>query len=232
MEEYLIILFRIITIMLLLLFVTLFIMGKRPIGELPVFDFLSIVVMGSVVGADIADPRIKHLPTAFAIVVLAFFQRVISILILKNKKAKKLLTFEPTIIIRDGKLIYKNIKKINYAIDDILMMLRENGIFDISKVQYGIIEPSGNMSILKKVQNETVTINDMNIQPKSGNLALTVILDGELQEKNINLLNTTKQDILEKMKTKGFNSYKEIFYASMDFQGNLNISTYKEGVDI
>lgn len=227
MEEYIIILLRIIFIMFILLFSALFIMGKRPIGELPVFDFLAIIVMGSIVGADIADPKIEHLPTAFAVIILALFQRIVSTLIIKNKKINRLLTFEPTIVIKDGKLLYKNIKKITYSIDDILMMLREKEVFDISRIKYGIIEPSGNISILKKPEYETVTLRDMNIPSPLSNESLTIILEGEFQKENIERLNTTEEDILEKLKAQGFNSYKEVFYGSMDFQGNIAISPYK-----
>lgn len=64
--DYLKIIFRISTILPLFLFITL-LTGRRKIGELPVFDFLVILILGSVVGADIADPEIEHLPTAFAV---------------------------------------------------------------------------------------------------------------------------------------------------------------------
>lgn len=66
---------RIITILPLLLIVTL-LMGKRAIGELPVFDFLIIVTLGAVVGADIADPSIHHLPTAMAIIGIGILQKL------------------------------------------------------------------------------------------------------------------------------------------------------------
>jgi uncharacterized membrane protein YcaP (DUF421 family) len=68
MEVYLSILFRTVTIMLILLFFTVFVMGKKSIGEMPVFDTLTIIVLGNVVGAVIVDGEIEHLPTIFAVV--------------------------------------------------------------------------------------------------------------------------------------------------------------------
>jgi uncharacterized membrane protein YcaP (DUF421 family) len=226
METYMIIVFRIVSIMLLLLFSTLFIMGKRPIGELPVFDLLSIIVVGAIVGADIAEPEIEHLPTAFAVVVLAVFQRVVSSSIIKSKKIRKLITFEPTPIISHGKLIYKNIKHISYTLDDILMLLREKSVFDISVVQFGIIEANGNLSILKKPENEPLTVKDMNIVPPGDNISYSIILDGNLQIDRIKELGLTEECIMKKLKQFGCNSYKEIFYASMTSSGEMNVSKY------
>ncbi len=70
---------RIITTFPLMLTVALF-MEKRSIGELPMFDFLIIIALGAVVGADIADPKIEHLHTAVAIILIGLLQRGVSTL--------------------------------------------------------------------------------------------------------------------------------------------------------
>lgn len=227
MIDYFIVLLRIITIMLLLLLSTLYIMGKRPIGELPVFDFLTIIVIGAIAGADIADPKIEHLPTAFAIVVLALFQRFISLAILKSRRVRKLFTFEPTIIVRDGQFIYNNIKNINYTLEDILMLLREKNIFDITRISCGIIEANGQLSVFKKPEYEAVTVKDLNIKPQNNNLPVTIVLDGKFMKNNIESLGTSELELTNKLKAIGFSRSKDIFYASMDQQGNIHVSPYK-----
>lgn len=86
-------------------------MGKRTIGELPVFDFLIIVTLGAVVGADIADPNIKHLPTVINIIGIGILQRIVANLKISNRKVGRLLIFEPTVVIQNGKFFDKNLKK-------------------------------------------------------------------------------------------------------------------------
>jgi len=228
METYLIIFARIVTIMILLLAATLFIMGKRPIGELPVFDFLVLVVMGAIVGADIADPEIEHMPTAFAVVVLAAIQRLVSFLSLKHRKFRKLITFEPTVVMYNGKLIYKNIKRIHYSIDEMIMMLRENEIFDISKVEYGIVEANGKLSIIKKPQYDNVTLQDLNLPFPISNSAVSVIMDGKVNHNNIKRLQLSEKDLLHMINEQGINNVKNIFYGIIDTNNNLTISTYNE----
>lgn len=232
MEPYLIILLRIITIMPILLFSTLFIMGKRPIGELPVFDFLSLVVLGAIVGADIAEPNIPHLPTVFAIIILSVLQRFVSEMILKSKKFKKWVTFEPTVIIQDGQLVHKNIKKIKYSIDEVLMLLREKDIFDISKIAYAIIEASGKVSVLKKQGDEAITKQDMNIFPEKAKLPIAVVIEKELNRKNIERLQISEEALVKKLKENGFDGYKNLFFVSLDGNGNINISPYDVEGDV
>ena len=165
-KELLLVTGRILTIIPLMLVVALY-MGKRSIGELPVFDFLVVITLGAVVGADIADPEIPHIHTAVAIVLIGLFQKIVSKAVIKHRKLGHLITFEPTIVIQDGKLIIKSLKRLRYSVDNVLQMLREKGVFDISNVHLGIIEANGRISILKKNSKAVVTLEDMNLTKKS-----------------------------------------------------------------
>lgn len=150
-KEISLVLLRIITILPLLLFVTLY-MGKRAIGELPIFDFLIIITLGAVVGADIADSSIKHFPTVITIIAMGILQKIVASWKISNRKLDKLLTFEPTIVIQDEKFLDKNLKKIRYSIDNVLQMLREKNVFDINDIETAIIEANGALSVLKSPQ--------------------------------------------------------------------------------
>ncbi|TCK90594.1 uncharacterized membrane protein YcaP (DUF421 family) [Natranaerovirga hydrolytica] len=226
--DYIIVFIRVITIMSLLLFSIVHIMGRRPIGEMPVFDFLVIIVLGSIVGADIADPNIKHMPTVFAVIVIAGFQRLVSKVIIKNKPIKKAITFQPIIIIKEGQLIYKNLKGLDYSVEDILMLLREKDVFEINTVKYGIIESNGNLSILKKDGYEYINKMDMQLEVKPKKLQLPVIIDGEIQAHNLKKLNITHKELLKALSDRNHKTYKNIFLALMDNEKNLHISTYTE----
>ena len=187
MKDMFLIFGRIVTIIPLLLFMTLF-MGKRAIGELPVFEFLIVLILGALVGADIADPDIEHLPTAIAIIAIAIFQRIVANWKLSNRKIGRLLTFEPTVVLQDGKFIHKNVRKIRYSIDNILQMLREKDIFDINEVESAIIEANGAISVLKKAHKNTVTREDMNITKPTSSISLPVIIEGTIYSDVLRML--------------------------------------------
>ncbi|VVM33699.1 DUF421 domain-containing protein [Terribacillus sp. AE2B 122] len=165
-HDNLIVIARIITIIPLMLVVTLY-MGKRAIGEMPVFDFLIVVILGALVGADIADPEIAHLPTAVAIVAIGLFQKAIVKWKISNRKIGKVLTLGPTIVIQDGTLLYENMRKVQYSIDNILFMLRQKDVFDVRDVETAIVEPNGTLSVLKKPNKLPATREDLNLQQQT-----------------------------------------------------------------
>jgi uncharacterized membrane protein YcaP (DUF421 family) len=227
MKEILLILGRIITILPLLLFTTLF-MGKRAIGELPVFDFLIIVTLGAVVGADIADPNIKHLPTAIAIILIGILQKIVANWKISSRKIGKLLTFEPTVIIYNGKFLNTNLKKIRYSIDNILQMLREKNVFDINDVEIAIIEANGALSVLKKPQKNTVTLEDMNIVQTTSKISFPVIVEGTIYSNVLSDFSLDEAWLEQQLFIKGVIDIKNVFFASINRNLELHVSLIDE----
>lgn len=195
MSIYFTIGFRIVTIMLILLISTIIISGRRTIGQLPVFDFLTIIVIGAITGADIAEPEIPHFHIVFAIIVTYLFQKLINIIYMKSSIFRKLTTFPPIVLVQEGKLSYKNIKKVSYTVDEVLMLLRQNDIFNIDEIKYAILEPNGEVSIFKRPENQHVTRKDMNIPQTPSDIYYTVILDGKIEKHNLNKIPLTITDI-------------------------------------
>lgn len=214
---------RIVTILPLLLFLTLF-MGKRAIGELPIFDYLIIITLGAVVGADIADPNIKHFPTALAIIFIAIFQRFITYWKIKNRKVGRLLTFEPTIVIQDGILLDRNLKKLRYSIDSVLQMLREKNVFDISEVETAIIEANGGLSVLKKPEKHPLTKEDMKIVRAASTIALPIIVEGAIYTEILNDFNVNRIWLQEQLSKRGIHNLDDVFFASINGDLQLHIS--------
>lgn len=225
---------RILTIIPLMLLVALY-MGKRSIGELPVFDFLIIVTAGAVVGADIADPKINHIHTAAAIVLIGIFHIIVSKLKIKYRRFGHIITFEPTIVIQEGKFIVKNLKKIRYSIDNVLLMLREKDVFDVNDVHIGIIEANGNMSILKKPNKTEINIEDLNLKKDTSSLSYPVIIDGVVYKNVLTKLNLTEEWLNQELTNFGVMSEEEVFFASVNSKNKLHASLksfMKESEDI
>ncbi|TFE01493.1 DUF421 domain-containing protein [Jeotgalibacillus salarius] len=226
-KDILLVFGRIITILPLLLVVTLF-MGKRAIGELPIFDFLIILTLGAVVGADIADPNIDHLPTAAAVIALGILQKVVAKWKISNRKIGRLLTFEPTVIIQNGKFLNKNMKKIRYSIDNILQMLREKSIFDISEVETAIIEANGSLSVLKIPQKNSVTLEDMKMAKTTSAISFPLIVEGTIYSSVLKDFNLNEAWLQHQLSEKGIVDIRDVFFASMNRELELHVSLKDE----
>nr|WP_114298078.1 DUF421 domain-containing protein [Anaerobacterium chartisolvens] len=226
---YLMLTARIISIMLLFLVMTL-LSGRRKIGEIPVFDFLVIITLASVVGADIAEPDIKHLPVAYAVVLIILMQYFYGVLIIKSKRLGKLLTFEPVVVIENGQFVKENLRKLKYSIDTILMMLREKEVFDVSEIEFAIIESTGQLSILKKSQYQPLTPKEIKLNTNYKGLCIPLIVEGEIYEENLVQLNLSKEWLHNQLEKSSISSERDVFYAAINTDGQLYISRGKDDI--
>lgn len=221
--DYIKIFIRIITILPMFLLLTL-LTGRRKIGELPVYDFLSILIVGTVVGADIAEPETDHFLMAFAIIVITVLHYVYSVVIIKSRKIGKLLTFEPVVVIENGQFVKGNLKKLKYSIDNILTFLREEGVFDVDEVEFAIIESTGRLSVLKKSQYQPITPSEAKIDTGYRGLSIPLIVEGEVYKENLKKLKLDEAWLYNQLKSSHIRTPEEVFYAAINSEGKLYIS--------
>lgn len=215
-KEILLIGGRLVTIMPLMLFVTIF-MGKRSIAEVPVFDFLIIITLGAVVGADIAEPKVPHMHTALAVLAIGLMQYIVSKFVLKNRRFGRLITFEPTVVISDGKFLDSKLRHIRYSVDNILMMLRENDVFDLAEVQLAIIEANGRLTVIKKKEQKT-------------SISYPVVVEGRVYQDVLQNLNLSESWLRDELKKRGVNDLDALFFVSANEAGDLNLSLKGEKI--
>ena len=214
---------RIFTIFPLLLFATIF-MGRRSIGQMAVFDFLIILSLGSVVGADIADPDIEHIPTAFAILMIALLQKLFTSGMMKWPWLGKLITFEPLVVIHRGRWIYRHIKRAQYTVDNILEMLRKQGVFDPALVEVAVIEADGDLSVLKRSSGDT---QDSASTSSPAAIAYPIVREQKLDALLLQQLDLKPQWVHNQLQTSGVR-LEEIFLATVDESRTIHITRYAE----
>ncbi|MED1726247.1 DUF421 domain-containing protein [Brevibacillus parabrevis] len=218
-SESLIVIGRVCSILPLLLVVTLF-MGKRSIGELPVFDFMVIITLGSVAGADIAEPNVHHIPIAVAIVTLGVLQRIVSQWSVVSRRFGKMVTFEPTVVYYNGEFLVDQLKKIRYSLDNVLQMLREKDIFDLAEIDMAIIEANGRLTVLKKSAQQTVTRQDLQIKTASTGISLPVIIEGKICAEVLTYRERDENWLLQELNKNGV-AVEQVFLATLNRQNDL-----------
>ncbi|MGG1684305.1 DUF421 domain-containing protein [Pseudalkalibacillus sp. NRS-1564] len=217
------VIFRIVTILPFMLAIGLY-MGKRSIGELPVFDFLVVLVFGAVVGADIADPEIDHIHTVIAMIAIGLLQKLISRIKIKHQKLGKLLTFEPTVVMYNGVFLKDNMKQIQYSIDNVLQMLREKDVFHTEDVELAIVEANGRLSVKLYPSKESVVREDMAIDKQANDVEIPVILDGRVQKDILQHLGFTEAWLMDQLEKRGEPCASSLFYAGVNAKHELVIS--------
>ena len=204
-------------------------MGKRQIGEMQpnelVITFL-ISEIASIPLQDTAQPIILGITAIFILVVLEI---TMSILAMKFRKIRKLMSGRSVVVIKNGEIDQDAMKKVRLTVLDLIELLRGQNVFDISTVAFAVIEVNGDLSVLLKSSEQTVTAGDMNISSKSDVLPLPVIIDGKIEADSLDALKITRTE-LDKLLKKNKTSAEDVFLMMIDRNKNCNIIKKQEGI--
>lgn len=215
--------FRTLIGFLILLILTR-LLGKKQLGQLTIFTYITAIAMGNIAGDMVVHRDIKLIEGVIGLTLWAGLTFIIEYISLKSSKARVLLDGEPTIVIKKGELMQKELAALRLNMDDLSMLLRINNVFSIKDVDYAILEPNGQLSVLKKPEHASVTVSDLKIPPGTNKyLPTEIIVDGKLVDKNINELNVDKNWLANELKKAGIQSFKDVFFAELQSDGSLYV---------
>jgi len=200
------------------------IIGNKQLGQLNVFTYISGIVIGSMVGDIILHSDISFWPSMFGVALWVGLAICVELMALKSVKIRELLDGQPIILIKKGQIRYAALKKERLNIDDLTMMLRTNNIFAIADVDYAILEPNGDLSVLPRQNQRNAIKEDIGIQTVEPSYFPTVvIIDGRVITKNLKELNLTEDWLNDTLGELNIQNPADVLYAEMQENGELHI---------
>ena len=205
-------------------------LGKKQVSELSLFDYVVGISIGNFASEMAINLEAEFFNAMLAIVVFGVLAYIISILTLKSLKLRKFFIGSPTILLEHGNLIYKNMKKSMIDVNDILSQAREMGYFDISEVEFAILEANGKISFLPKGEYKNINIKDMNLKIEKQGLCANVIMDGNIMNDNLNNIGKDEEWLLHELDVKGKN-VSDILLATVDINDKIVIFDRRKDID-
>lgn len=205
------------------------IMGKKQISQLTFFHYVTGITIGSIAAEMAAQTETLFMNGMVAMGWWALLTIIMSYIAMKSNKLRVLIDDKPTIVIQKGKIEEQALKKARLHINDLNMMLREQGVFSIQDVYYAIFETNGNLSVLKKPSKEPATKSDVQADTSIPKFVPTeVISDGKLLLENLIELGLTEEWVEKELEKKGIGHVNQVFYAEVQQNGSLHVDIKKE----
>lgn len=202
-------------------------MGKRQIGELQPSELVITILVSNIATLPLEDLNIPLLMGVLPILSLVCFEVLMSYGTLKSRKLRRIVSGVPKIVIKDGVLDQQVMKDLRYSVDDLMTALRGNGVFNISDVQFAVVETNGNVSVYEKKLKRNVTNEDMKIGGESCDPPVIIISDGEIVEEGLQQANLKKRWLKELLERKHL-TVNSVFLMTADKNGEYTL--IKKGV--
>ena len=208
--DYVIIFFR--TVFFYFFIILIYrIMGKREVGQLGIIDLIVSILMAELAMISIEGYDKSIFYSILPIITLTILQTILAFFSIKKPKFRNFLDGNPSIIIKEGHVNYKEMLRQRYSLDDLLVQIRDKGFKSLEEVEYAILENNGSLSVFGYAN-------------KNKYLPLPIILDGKVQKDTLKYLDKDEEWI-DNILTKKDVKLENIFYA---FYKDKNIFIIKQ----
>lgn len=196
--------------------------GRKSVSQLNYLDFLMANMMGGLMGIYIAGSSkgAQILLAPAAIIAAGVFTERATV---KNRTARKLLQGQSLVIIKNGKIIEKNMAQSHYNTGELLMALRKKGVFDLGEVEFAVLELDGSVSVQKKSQHRPVTPKDLNISTQYEGLTSVLISDGKVLDQNLKNNHLDQNWLKNELHKLGIQETNKVFLATLASDGSLYV---------
>lgn len=185
---------------LIILLILTKLLGYRQLTQLSFFDYIIGITIGSIAAEMATDLEMDWWQPVVAMVIYGVAAYVLSLLAQKSIKVRRVLVGEPVILIYNGKLLYPNIKKVHYEINDLLAEARCAGYFDLSEIAFAVMENNGKLSFLPTDENKPCVHKDMNIKAEKSALCANLVMDGKIMPDSLKSMGKNEIWLKEQLK--------------------------------
>lgn len=212
----------------LILIVTVRLMGKRQIAEMEPAEFVVTMLLANLAAVPMQDNAIPLLSGLIPILTVLAMELILAVLSMKSIPMRALLCGKPSILIANGVIDQKALRQGRISLDELTEKLREKDVFDLSTLQYAILETDGELTVMLYPECRPANAKAAGIKVKNTYLPFTIVSDGKLLRDNLRLSGFDDRWLEKELKTMGC-AVKDLFLLTVDATGKT-CAVKKEGV--
>ena len=206
------------------LFIIAKIIGHKQMSQLDFFDYITGITIGSI-AAELATEIEEPLKPFVAMIVYGAITFILSVATRKMSRIRKFVNGTPTIIMNNGKIYRKNLKKAKLDLSEFMVMCRQEGYFNLNDIQTAIFEYNGRLTVLPVSTKRPVNPADMELEPQPEHIFTEIIMDGRVIDENLKRMNLNDEWLKKQLKKQGLKSAKGVILGLGD--DRQQVSVYK-----
>lgn len=225
----------VITFSLLLLMVRW--IGSTQLTQLTFFNWVAGASMGNVAANMLTSTnKSTWLSDCYALILFSGISVLAAFIAIKSRQFRRVTNGEPTVIIHHGAILRENLRRTQVNLDVLMMLLREKGYFSYSDIEFAILEPTGNLSILPTPESQSVSKADLahgpDLSERGQGPYIELVVDGEIDEDKLKETNHTRQWIMDEIRKRGGNGLEEVTYLAVNRENEIVVDMHrKDGAD-
>ncbi len=226
MPQWFEITWRTLLAVLILFFLTK-LLGKRQVSQLSLFEYITGITIGSIAAYVSLDAETEWGLGLVSLTVWVACSYSIEYLQIKSKRMRDFIDSKGSVLIEHGRVLEKNLKKERLTTDELMEQLRKKSAFNLADVEFAIMEPSGDINVLLKRENQPLTPKDLRLPVQPEREPQTVIMDGQILEEALQKSGRNR-NWLDKKLAEVKAAVPDVFLGQIDANGELYADFYDD----
>lgn len=229
MPEWISILLHSVITLGIILFIARLI-SKRQLSQWTFLNFVNGIVLGVIATA----VSLKLINIYFGMTSLAVWVLIplgLEFLALKYKMVRDVLFGKETVLINHGLVLEDKLLKLRLTPEDLLSKLRRKNIFQFADVEFAVLEPNGDVSVLLKKDKQPLTAETTGLTVSQQSVPQTVIMDGEIMDEPLCALGLNRGWLYAELEKVGV-APENVFLAQVDDMGQLYLDLFDDAITV
>lgn len=206
--------------------------GAKQISQLTFYDYIVGITAGSIAASLCTDTDLSIWIALIGITLFMFSSMFFSFITNKSIWLRRIITGKPIILIDQGKILYDGLKKTRFDINDLLRELRSQGYFDITQINFAILESNGMLSVMPKAADRPATASEAGLSPAENDIKANVIIDGKIMKNNLKAMDKDEAWLNGELNAQHIERINDILLATLSTDGKLNIFLKEKGATL
>lgn len=217
-------------VLYLLIIVGIRLLGKRQIGELEPSELVLALIIADLASVPMQDNGIPLITGLIPIAALLAAASILSVLTVKSIRFRELLCGRPSIVVENGVVMQRELKKNRLTIDELMEELRGQGYAEFNSIKFAVLETNGMLSVIPYTAQRPVTAAQAGVKSEEGGLPIIIISDGTLMKSNLKRQGYEQLWLQKQLSRYGLSSPEQVFLLTVDELGRTYCVKKEDGI--
>ena len=206
-----------------LLLLAMRLLGKRQLGELELSELVVTVLVADIAVRPIVEESAPFFRSLAPLLILFGCEYLISVMSLHSAKLRIMLFGKPSVLIKQGRINQREMKRNRFTLDELMQELRNQGVQDIQAVDYAVLETSGVMNLLLRASEQPVTPSQLGLTVPEPGYATILINDGRTLSENLRRIGRDERWLQKELKARGIRRAQDVYYLQINDAGEVSL---------
>jgi len=201
-------------------------MGKRQIGEMEPFELVITLIIADLATIPMAEQTIPLWYGVIPLLVICVIHFVASILSKKSPFMRDVISGKPVIVIDPNGIDFKELKNLNISCEELIEALRNLDYFDLTDINYAIIERTGKITVIPKTGAMPATRKDLQLVKPETDVFYCVIENGKVIGKRFKEMGLCQDGVMSSILHNMLCRSRDIAFCSVSEGGDVYIQKF------